>query len=100
MLRFENTSGIGRETGVVDTTTGEDIGKVLAISMGAQIVIGEFVTCHATLSMIEIDLAVDKTEFHTKNPVTGGYEPVAAIEFRDGTRVEIAEDGTPSVTTK
>jgi hypothetical protein len=38
-----------------------------------------------------------KTVFETLNPVTKKYEPVCAIEFCDGSRVEIAEDGTPSV---
>jgi hypothetical protein len=100
MLRFENATGIGHDTKITDGKTGDDITRMLAIERGATFEIGEIVTCHAKLAVFAIDLAPEKTIFETRHPVTGAYLPVAAIEFRDGTRVEIAEDGTPTVTVK
>lgn len=101
MLRFENATGISNDTRIVDAKTGDDITKVLAIeSVTLDLKAREPVACRAKLSFIALDLAPDKTVFETVHPVTGGYLPVAAIEFRDGTRVEIAEDGTPTVSVK
>jgi hypothetical protein len=100
MLRFENGSGIGRDIKITNVETGEDVTKVLGIEFGATIEVGQMITCRANLAMLRLDMAIGKAEFHTKNPVTGRYGPVAAIEFRDGSRVEIAEDGTPTVISK
>lgn len=100
MLRFENATGIGRDTKVTDANTGNDVQKVLAIEYGATFEIADIVKCRATIAMVALDITPDKTVFETKHPITGEYCPVAAIEFRDGTRVEIAEDGTPTVNSK
>jgi len=98
MIKFTNLNGSGPHTKLINAETGEDIGKILAVSYGAMITIGrERVTACCELSMMQLELVAGKTEFRTLNPISQRYEPVRAIEFRDGTRVEIAEDGTPSV---
>jgi hypothetical protein len=100
MLRFENATGIGHNTKITDAKTGDDITKMLVIERGVTFEINETVTCRARLGFIALDLTPNKTVFETRHPVTGEYLAVAAIEFCDGTRVEIAEDGTPSVIAK
>ncbi|MGX9145942.1 hypothetical protein [Mesorhizobium sp. 128a] len=98
MLRFGNTTGFGNDTKITDAETGDDITQILAIeSASFKIEARQPVECRVKLAFIAIDLVPGKTVFETKHPVTGEYLPVAAIEFSDGTRVEIAEDGTPTV---
>ncbi len=98
MIRFVNETGISNATKMIDTETGADISKLLAIEYGAQITIErEMVTATCRIAMLSLSLVAGKVKFETKNPVSDRYERVRAIEFHDGTRVEIAEDGTPSV---
>jgi hypothetical protein len=98
MIRFENDTGISRDTRIVDVATGEDIAKNIAIEYGAQITLErDMVKATCRLAMMNLSLTAGKVELETLNPVSGKYERVRAIEFRDGSRVEIAEDGTPSI---
>lgn len=97
MLRIQNATGLGHDTKIISTDTGDDLIKLLAIRHGAIVEIGKTVEFRAAIDMVQIDVAPDRVVFETKNPATGNYQPVAAIEFRDGSRVEIADDGTPSV---
>lgn len=98
MIKFTNLNGISSHTKITNAETGENLGKVLAISYGAKIEIGrEIVTAECELSMMRFELVAGKTEFRTLNPASQRHEAVRAIEFRDGTPVKIAEDGTPSV---
>lgn len=97
MIRFENSTGAGNRTRITNAETGEDISKVLPIEYGATIRIEEMVVADCRIAMTCFDVTPGKTVFHALNPVSGRYEPVSAIEFRGGCRVEIAEDGTPTV---
>jgi hypothetical protein len=86
------------DTKLINTATGENLSKTLAIEYGAQITIErETVVATCQLAMANLSVVVGKVDFVTLNPVSRKYDPVRAIEFRDGSRVEIAEDGTPSV---
>lgn len=97
MIRFKNDSGNGILTEILNAETGEDITKILPVEYGVQITIGQVVTAQCRVVMVNMDVVAGQTIFETLNPVTKKYEPVRAIEFGDGSRVEIAEDGTPSV---
>jgi hypothetical protein len=98
MIRFVNETGVSNATQMFDAETGADISKLLAVEYGAQITIErDMVKATCRLAMVSLSVVADKVEFETKNPVSDRYERVRAIEFYDGTRVEIAEDGTPSV---
>lgn len=97
MIRFVSEGGVGFGTKLLDAETGEDLRNTVQIQYGAQITIGELVTANCTLSMIEADVVANKTSFLTMHPVSKDLQPVAAIEFRDGWRVEFSEDGTPRV---
>jgi hypothetical protein len=98
MIRFKNDSGNGFLTEILNAETGEDVTKILAIENGVQLTIDQGpVRAQCRIFMAAIDLTAAKTIFEALNPVTKKYEPVRAIEFCDGSRVEIAEDGTPSV---
>ncbi|MBX3536437.1 MAG: hypothetical protein KF735_02265 [Chelatococcus sp.] len=99
MIRFVCENGVGHTTKILNAETGEDLYNVLAINYGVTITIGHMVTAQAEISMLGADVTAEKTEFFTKHPLTGKYLPLAALEFRDGTRVEFAEDGTPRVLT-
>lgn len=97
MIRFISKHGIGNSTQILDAETGEDLQKIIAVKYGATIEIGQMVSAKCELMMCEIDMVANKTVFTTRHPISRDYLPVAAIEFRDGVRIEIAEDGTPSV---
>ncbi|MGR4927373.1 hypothetical protein ACIPUD_11255 [Bradyrhizobium sp. CAR08] len=98
MIKFTNETGSPARTKITNAATGEDLSKILPIKYGARIEIGQkeiVATCE--IAMMQIDLVAGRTEFHALNPIAQRYQPVRAIEFRDGTRVEIEEDGTPAV---
>jgi hypothetical protein len=98
MIVFKNDTGISHDTKLIDAETGVDISKMLAVEYGVQITIDkDMVKAACRIAMVSLEMAAGKVEFETLNPVTGKYENVRAIEFRDGSRVEISEDGTPSV---
>lgn len=98
MIRFINDTGVSNATQMIDTETGENIASKLAVEYGAQITFEQdMVIATCRLAMPSLSVVAGKVEFETKNPVTDRYERVRAIEFFDGTRVEIADDGTPSV---
>jgi hypothetical protein len=98
MIRFVNETGISNATQMIDTETGEDIGKKLAVEYGAQITIErDLVIAKCRLSMLSLSVVAGKVEYETRNPRSDRYERVRAIEFHDGSRVEISEDGIPSL---
>ncbi len=97
MLRIINDSGNGVFTKFVNAETGEDLSKLLAISYGATITIGPVVTAKLEPCILSADVTINHAEWLTKHPITGQFEPLAAMEFRDGSRVEFAEDGTPQL---
>ncbi len=99
MIRFVNDSGIGHDTRIVDAETGEDLTKTLAIEYGGKVTIGNRVTAELSICFMAIDVTAETTIWKTKHPVSGDYVDLAAMEFRDGTRVEFAEDGSPAVKT-
>ena len=100
MITFSNLSGKPHNTSIVNAETGEDLSKTLLVESAVLNVDRDGTTAVCKLAMLQVDLTANKTQFRTLNPLTGKYEDVGAIEFRDGSRVEIAEDGTPSVVAK
>ena len=97
MIRFVSEGGSGAGTKLLDTQTGEDISNVLAVEFGATITVGEIVTAQCQIAMIEVDVTAAKTDYLTKHPISKDLQPVAAIMFRDGWRIEFMEDGSPRV---
>jgi hypothetical protein len=95
MIRIVSEGGVGRGTKFIDTETGENIGKVLDVEFGATLTVGEVVTAQCRLAMVEVDVTAAKTDFLTMHPISKDYQPVAAIVFRDGWRIDFMEDGTP-----
>lgn len=84
---------------LLDSETGQELNKTLAIqAMTLSIDANDQAIPHveARLSIVELDLEIGAVQWHTKHPY-GGYAPIAAIEFQDGTRVEFPADGTPVV---
>jgi len=98
MIKFQNLTGIPHDTKMLNSATGEDISGILAVEYGISIVIGrDGVKASCRLAMVGADVTALNTTFETLNPISRRYEAVRTIEFRDGTRVEISDDGTPSV---
>lgn len=98
MITFKNDTGISHDTKIIDTETGDDLSKKIAVEYGVQITIDkDMVKAACRIAMVSLEMAAGKVEFQTLNPVTGKHDVVRAIEFRDGSRVDISEDGVPSV---
>ena len=95
MLRIETKGGSAAGTKFTDTKTGEDVTHMLPVAFGATVTLGEMVTAQCELMILETSVDVAKTSFVTVHPITKHLVPLAAIEFRDGWRVEFMEDGTP-----
>lgn len=95
MLRIVSEEGTGAGTRFIDTETGKDVSDMVPVAFGATVTIGELVTAQCELLMPRLDVVAAKTEFVTHHPVTKSLAPVAAIEFRDGWRIDFMEDGTP-----
>lgn len=95
MIRFVNETGIGRTTEILNADTGENLTRSLSIGYGGTITIGKRITAELPLAAMVINVTASKTAWKTKNPISGCHEELAALEFRDGTRVEFAADGTP-----
>lgn len=97
MIRFVNKDGVGMSTEILDAETGADISKMLCVAYGIQITLGQDCTrAQCELMVFGADVTA-KAEWLTKHPITGDMTPLAAVEFRDGTRVEFADDGTPAI---
>jgi len=98
MLRFISEDGSFLGVRVENAETGEDLTKSLSIMHGAQITMDlPDVTARVELCVVQADAVAGRTDWLTKHPIDGAFKPLAAIEFRDGTRVEFAEDGTPRI---
>ena len=100
MIKVISDDGIGHNLKVVDEATGQNVAQMLAIEYGGKITIALDKDIHAELAlcMLAVEIAPKEINWMTKNPVTQNYEPVAMIEFRDGTRVELPKNGAPVVT--
>lgn len=96
-IQVKGEGGSGLNTRFIHKESGQDLTKLLSIAYDAKLTIGHEVTLQAELLVAEPDIEARHAEWQTKHPVTGKFAPLAAFEFRDGTRVEFAEDGTPSV---
>lgn len=95
MLRIETKGGSAVGTKFTDTETGEDVTHMLPVAFGATVTLGEIVTAECQLMVLETSVDVSKISIVTVHPVTKQIAPLAAIEFRDGWRIEFSEDGTP-----
>lgn len=97
MIKVTVKDGTGVTGRFLDADTGADLSKVLAIQYGATITLDHMVTMQANLCMVSGEVVVGKTEWRTKHPVTGNYEPLAALVFRDGIRIDFDDAGMPVV---
>lgn len=99
MLRFVcKPDGHGSfEQEILNDATGENITRFLSVAYGATITMGQIPEAKLELITVACDVTAPKAGWLTMHPISREYVPLAAIEFLDGTRVEFAADGTPSV---
>lgn len=97
MIKVICEDGSGIRTKIVDAETGEDLGKLLGLKIGAQLILNEMVVLRGEMVMPRFEVAVGRADIMAKHP-DGTLAPVRRIEFRDGTSIVFAEDGTPSFT--
>lgn len=80
---------------------GTDLTKRLGVAWGGVIRLGTRgepgLEADLTIFLDRIDIETP-VRWQTRNPVTGEHDAVAAIVFRDGSRVDFASDGTPKLT--
>ena len=97
MLKIINEDGVVLGTQIVDPETGHNFAGMctgLTIEMAG---VNSLVTATMTMALMRAEIAVGRAEWLAANPVTGEFAPVARIEFKDGTVMELGEDGTPLV---
>lgn len=98
MLKITAAGGHSNYVKITDAATGEDVGKALALkAMDISIHGGKVIEATAQILILEPDLECEKFDWSTKHPVSGTFAPLAALDFRDGTRVTFREDGAPII---
>src|SRR5690606_12898371 len=85
------------ETKIVDAESGTDLTGKLAVNYGAAITLGDVITARLEVVLARLDLVPNRVEWQTRNPATGRLDPVSSITFRDGSRVDLGEDGSVKV---
>lgn len=87
-VRIES-DGTARNTRIYDAETGDDLTAKLAVMGITWFISGPDNVAKATLQIEMIGLNVEGfAQPLTKHPRTGHMEPVRAIEFEDGERIE------------
>jgi hypothetical protein len=97
MLRIVSEDGIGHGVKILDSKTGQNLAEVLAVGYGGTITIGQEITAQLPLAILHVDTKLTSAEWVTKHPISEKLAPLAAMEFRDGTRVEFPQSGLPVV---
>ena len=80
---------------LIDIESGEDVMNKFAIeSLTYEIQANDIPIVTARLYAFETDVQAN-VRWQMFNPIAGEYEEMAALEFRDGGRVEFDENGRP-----
>lgn len=95
-FRFTHDGSVPSKPQLLDLETGNDVAPKFSIeSMTYNVNARDIPTVTLNLFAFETDVKANAV-WQTRNPMTGEYEPLAAMEFRDGSRVVFDEDGMPS----
>lgn len=102
MIRIVNNTGHAGKTKLFDVASGEELSAKLGITRLFIAINGpdEAVKATAEIELMRLDMVAEGVEWLAKHPETGALAPLAALEFSDGTRVELRSDAAPEVTKK
>ena len=85
-IRIQNDTGIGNGTKIIDTETGKTIPGVVSIDV--HVGVDDVNVAVVRLHLVQVDfMALPRFEF--KDPKTGEWRGVRAVEWSDGERVEL-----------
>jgi hypothetical protein len=94
MLRISCDSPHPDDVKVVDEATGTEISNALALeSIDIRMRVNEINSAVLSVAIVGPVHIKAQAEWRTKNPLTGEYDRLAAIEFADGTRLKFAAGG-------
>lgn len=99
MLKIIVAGLSGQDARVLNSETGEDIGRIVPIrDISLSVKAGGLAQAQIFIDHLEAQQVLeDHVEWLIWHPLTGNVAPVAAIEFRDGARIEFPQDAPPRV---
>lgn len=95
-IRIVNTKGHPAYTKILSAATDEDLSRLVPISGVTIRNTLDRITASLEINTVFTDLVPDEAGWLVRHPVSGQLEPLAALEFADGTFVTF-EDGVPKV---
>lgn len=87
-------NGVAHGTKFVDADTGQEIPLSVCIDPPATVTFGKMITLKATIGLVQYEGVAGRVNWVLKHPVTGDYEPVSRIIFRDGVEMVLQGNGT------
>ena len=84
-IKIVNDTGVGTDTKIIRTDTGEDITDLLHIlRIELYMTVGEPVEAHLVVTMPKIESKIGEHQLMGFNPVVGDYEKISQIRFESG----------------
>ncbi len=84
-IKIVNDTGVGTDTRIIRTDTGEDITAVLhVLRIELYMTVGEAVEAHLVVTMPKIESKIGEVQLMGFNPVVGDYEKISQIRFESG----------------
>ena len=84
-IKIVNDTGVGSDTRIVRTDTGEDITGVLHLTrIELYMTVGEPVEAHLVVTMPKIESKIGEFQLMGFNPVTNDFEKISQIRFESG----------------
>lgn len=98
MYRITATDGQSSDTLVItDLSTGTVVKNPALTDVDVRFRTGHPIIANGTVEVIRPDLEVMSFDWLTRHPITDQLAPLAAMEFRDGARIEFQDNGAPVV---
>jgi len=89
-LRVVNDSGIANRTRILDAETGEDLTERLRVSaIDLRLQAGGVVSATLTVAITRCEIDAGNVFYVATHPETGRPERLRALEWADGTRLEL-----------
>lgn len=98
MYRITATDGLSSDTLVItDLSTGTVVKNPALTDVDVRFRTGHPIIANGTVEVIRPDLEVSSFDWLTRHPITDKLTALAALEFRDGARIEFQDNGAPVV---
>lgn len=95
MYQITATGGQSETLVITDLRTGDVVKNPALTAVDVRFRSGHPIIANGTVEVIRPDLEVSSFDWLTRHPITDELAPLAALEFRDGARIEFQDNGAP-----